>query len=351
MSYAEIVTINSPPLNHIDEETTSFIELLKTSNAKYENFNDRLEAYSKEIDKYCELINDANLTAYQRNNDHFPVTFEFPGASKEVLEAKKLELSKFKIPLENLFISKGKRARIHALIKHESSLADVLDNRAKLGSFYTSSRDFHVLTGSIKIKEEKVETVKKTINAVTPLNTPFSFYHSKYLNGHLSIFGLIEYKRDDKITNINSSTYNFKTSIRCATRAIYNEKKFKASSTENGKVEIKASATTAETKPAHSGKKKANKKKNKKVSPSEKESSTVITPPAPTQAPTTQNTSTQKNSSQMVSESIPPTLLSTLGDLIDSCDTEDEQTNPQTSGTTTSQSSTLPSKNAGKQYQ
>ncbi|KAK5582415.1 hypothetical protein RB653_004000 [Dictyostelium firmibasis] len=330
MSYAEIAAINSPsqPQHHLDEDTRSFIELLKNSNALHDNLQDRLAAYSREIDKICDLINDSHLTAYQRNNDHYPITFEFPGASQTELEAKKLELSKFKIPLENLFISKDKRSRIHALIKHESSLVDILNNRSKLGAFYTSSKDFHVLTGIIKIKEDKVEMVKQIIQSVTPFNIPFAFYHSSYLNGYLTIFGLIEYKREDKVTYLNSTAFNIKLTIRCATRAIFNERKTRASSTENGKIDIKPSAPKNVSKPTPPRKKNAKNKRGQKETPAPTQNSSsqsqTIAEPNPSQNTSTQHTLSPQ--SQTVAASNPSTTMSAPGDHSQSNDTVDNQT-------------------------
>ncbi|KAM9973966.1 hypothetical protein ACTFIW_007628 [Dictyostelium discoideum] len=258
-SYAEIAkTIQSDQTTHhyIDDESKRFIDDFKTNSHDLDNIFDQIKASTRGIDKFCELLNDASLNSYQRNNGHFTITFEFPNASESDLELKRIELSKHNIPIENLFTSKRKKKSIHALIKEESTLINILRNRNKIGPFYTSSKDYHVITGIVKIDKDNADTVNQLLRTATKINIPYAFYHSEYNNDNLSIFGLIEYKKGDKVAYLKSKTSNMKFTLKRASRALYYDKIIKKSSEY---ISIKSNESQNQP-PSTSGSKNENKK-------------------------------------------------------------------------------------------
>ncbi|EAL62914.1 hypothetical protein DDB_G0289071, partial [Dictyostelium discoideum AX4] len=142
-------------------------------------------------------------------------------------------LSNYDIPIDKIYIGKGTRKTIHLMIKNEQSLLNIIRDRSKLGTFITSSRDYHVLTGRVRIPREKAGIVDALIKTAFAEEIPYAIYHTIYSTDHLLVFGLIECKIGDQMKSGQHNTEIANFTIRTATKTYSSQKKNKKVESNN----------------------------------------------------------------------------------------------------------------------
>ncbi|EAL71857.1 hypothetical protein DDB_G0271454 [Dictyostelium discoideum AX4] len=130
------------------------------------------------------------LSTYEKNNGFYPITLEFPKM-------------------------------------------DLMGDRSKLGTFITSSRDYHVLTGRVRIPKEKAGIVDALIKTAFAEEIPYAIYHTTYSTYHLLVFGLIECKIGDQMKSGQHNTEIANFTIRTATKTYSSQKKNKKVESNN----------------------------------------------------------------------------------------------------------------------
>ncbi|KAM9942732.1 hypothetical protein ACTFIT_009474 [Dictyostelium discoideum] len=173
------------------------------------------------------------LSTYEKNNGFYPITLEFPKMDLKGLEEMRKTLSNYDIPFDKIYIGKGTRKMIHLMIKNEQSLLNIIRDRSKLGTFITSSRDFHVLTGRVRIPREKAGIVDALIKTAFAEEIPYAIYNTIYSTDHLIVFGLIECKIGDQMKSGQHITEIANFTIRTATKTYSSQKKNKKVETNN----------------------------------------------------------------------------------------------------------------------
>ncbi|EAL61511.1 hypothetical protein DDB_G0291962 [Dictyostelium discoideum AX4] len=173
------------------------------------------------------------LSTYEKNNGFYPITLEFPKMDLMGLEEMRKTLSNYDIPIDKIYIGKGTRKMIHLMIKNEQSLLNIIRDRSKLGTFITSSRDYHVLTGRVRIPREKAGIVDALIKTAFAEEIPYAIYHTTYSTDHLLVFGLIECKIGDQMKSGQHNTEIANFTIRTATKTYSSQKKNKKVESNN----------------------------------------------------------------------------------------------------------------------
>ncbi|KAM9990825.1 hypothetical protein ACTFIY_006858 [Dictyostelium cf. discoideum] len=134
------------------------------------------------------LLSNTNLTAYERNNGFHSITLEYPITSTINLTDKRKKLTDYGIPIDKIYIGKGRKKKIHLLIKH---------------------RDYHIITGRVKIAKDKVEVINALLKNSYKDENPYALYNIDYSGDSYHIFALIEYKLDDaKNSEVESDNNN-----------------------------------------------------------------------------------------------------------------------------------------------
>ncbi|KAM9940608.1 hypothetical protein ACTFIT_007117 [Dictyostelium discoideum] len=232
-SYADAAKMANPS-THMDEASENFIKEFSTKTAEIKETYPKLSIGLKDISKYCEtILNMTALSTYEKNNGFYPITLEFPKMDLKGLEEMRKTLSNYDIPFDKIYIGKGTRKMIHLMIKNEQSLLNIIRDRSKLGTFITSSRDFHVLTGRVRIPREKAGIVDALIKTAFAEEIPYAIYNTIYSTDHLIVFGLIECKIGDQMKSGQHITEIANFTIRTATKTYSSQKKNKKVETNN----------------------------------------------------------------------------------------------------------------------
>ncbi|KAM9945995.1 hypothetical protein ACTFIT_004280 [Dictyostelium discoideum] len=232
-SYADAAKMANPS-THMDEASENFIKEFSTKTAEIKETYPKLSIGLKDISKYCEtILNMTALSTYEKNNGFYPITLEFPKMDLMGLEEMRKTLSNYDIPIDKIYIGKGTRKMIHLMIKNEQSLLNIIRDRSKLGTFITSSRDYHVLTGRVRIPREKAGIVDALIKTAFAEEMPYAIYHTIYSTDHLLVFGLIECEIGDQMKSGQHNTEIANFTIRTATKTYSSQKKNKKVESNN----------------------------------------------------------------------------------------------------------------------
>ncbi|KAN0036860.1 hypothetical protein ACTFIV_002174 [Dictyostelium citrinum] len=101
------------------------------------------------------------------------------------------------------------------------------NERSKLGFFITSSRDYHVLTGIVRMPREKAGIVDTLLKTAFAEEIPYAVYHTTYSTDHIIVFGLIECKAGDQMKSGQHISEIANFTIRTASKIYSSQKELK----------------------------------------------------------------------------------------------------------------------------
>ncbi|KAM9961127.1 hypothetical protein ACTFIW_009092 [Dictyostelium discoideum] len=232
-TYAEIAKI---PQIHLDDESAQFIQNYANKTEHLKDHYSKLITAVQDIDTYCKkLLSNTNLTAYERNNGFYSISLEYPITSTIDLTDTRKKLVDYCIPIDKIFIGKGRKKKIHMLIKHEETLIKLLKDRTKLGSFITTSRDYHIITGRVKIAKDKIDVINALLKNSYKDEIPYALYNIDYSGDSYHIFALIEYKIDDGMKSTKNRSNMVDFTFRKATGQHFYQSRAKNGDNESGK--------------------------------------------------------------------------------------------------------------------
>ncbi|KAM9995083.1 hypothetical protein ACTFIY_001264 [Dictyostelium cf. discoideum] len=143
------------------------------------------------------------------------------------------KLTDYGIPIDKIYIGKGRKKKIHLLIKHEETLIKILNDRTKLGSFITTSRDYHIITDRVKIAKDKVDVINALLKNSYKDEIPYVLYNIDYSGDSYHIFALIEYKLDDGMKSTKNRSNLVEFTFRKATGQQFYQSRAKNSEVES----------------------------------------------------------------------------------------------------------------------